>query len=121
MNIHPIAIRRCLLLSFAALIVLGLVEFAVYPGLSWQINRTLGNGQPPGSSMGYFRDVYVGRGLLVFGLIAIAGLAVAAKRSDRALHIAFGALLLLNGVLLVSSALWYYRAIADAAGATSRP
>jgi hypothetical protein len=54
-------------------------------------------------------------------LISVAGLALAAKRSHRAWQVALGVLLLLNAVLLVASSIWYYRAIAEAVGATSRP
>ncbi len=117
MIVHPKTIVQCLALCVAALIALALVEFTAYPILSWQINRAIGDGQAAGSSMGYFRDIYVGRGVLVFGLISIVGLALAATEGHRVLHAVFVALLVLNATLLVSSSLWYYRGIAAAAGA----
>jgi len=118
MNVHFATVSRRSALYLGALVALSLIEYAIYPGLSWQIGR-FGGGQPDGSTMRYFLDVYVLPGLGAFILISIAALALAAKKGSRPLRFVFGALLLLNVALLVFSSLSYYRGIAAATGATT--
>ncbi len=98
---------------------LALIEFAAYPSLATAINRALGDGQSPDSSMGYFRDVYIGRGLVAFALVSLGVLTFAANKGHRALHTALAVLVVVDVLLLVWSALWYFREIAAAAGAVS--
>lgn len=119
MTMHPATTRRCLALCLGVLAALGLIEYAIYPDVSWRISEVVGGGEADGSTMRYFLDVYVLPGLGAFTLIAIAGLALAARKSHRTLHAAFVVLLLLNAALLVSSSIWYYRVTAKAAGATT--
>ncbi len=119
MTIHPATTRRCFALCLGVLLALGLIEYAIYPDVSWRISEVVGGGQADGSTMRYFLDVYVLPGLGAFTLIAIAGLALSATRSHRALHATLIGLGLLNVSLLVSSSLWYYRGIAAATSATT--
>ncbi|HWZ86883.1 MAG TPA: hypothetical protein VN032_11820 [Thermoanaerobaculia bacterium] len=119
MTMHPATTVRCLALCLGVLVALALIEYAIYPDASWRISRAVGNGEVDGSTMRYFLDVYVMPGLAAFMLTSVTGLALAAKKSHRALHAAFGVLLLLNAVLLVASSIWYYRVTAEAAGATT--
>lgn len=118
-RIHPAGAGRCALLCFGVLLAIGIVVYATYPGLSYAINKAIGDGQAPGSSMGYFRDVYVLRGVAVFLLLSLGILALTTKAGHRILHTAFVGLLILAFVLLVSSSLWYFRSIAAASGAVS--
>jgi len=119
MTMHPATVRRCLALCLGVLVALGLIEYATYPDVSWRISEVVGGGEADGSTMRYFLDVYVLPGLGAFTLIAAAGLALAARKSHRALHAAFVVVLLLNAALLFSSSVWYYRGIAAATAATT--
>ncbi len=118
-RLHPSSPRACLVLGLGLLVALALVEFAAYPSLATSINRALGDGQTPDSSMGYFRDVYVGRGLIAFLLASLTALALAAGKGHRALHTALVILVAVNVLCFAGSALWYFREIAAAAGAVS--
>jgi len=115
--LHPAATGRCWILCFGILLALGILVLAEYPDLSYAVNRVIGDRQAPGSSMGYFRDVYVFRGIVVFLLVSLGMLAATAKASHSALHAAFVGLLILGILLLVFSSLWYFRSIAAASGA----
>lgn len=121
MTMHPSSKPWCLALCLGVLLALGLIEYAAYPDVSWRISEVVGGGQADGSTLRYFLDFYVLPGLGAFTLVAIASLAFAARRSHRALHAAFVALLLLDAALLVYSSVWYYRGIAAATRRRPRP
>jgi hypothetical protein len=116
-RLHPATAGRCLILCFGALLAFGVLIVTEYPDLSYAINKVIGDRQAPGSSMGYFRDVYVLRGVAAFLLLSLGVLALAAKAAHRSLHVAFVGLFGLGIVMVVWSSLWYFRSIAAASGA----
>lgn len=117
MTIHPATTTRCFALCLGVLATLGLIEYALYPDLSWRISDVVGGGEADGSTMRYFLDVYVVPGLGAFLVVSVAALALAAKKNHRTLHVVLGVLVLLNAALFASSSIWYYRATAEASGA----
>jgi hypothetical protein len=53
MTMHPATRVRCFALCLGALVALGLIEYAIYPDLSWRISQIFFQGEADGSTLRY--------------------------------------------------------------------
>jgi cytochrome bd-type quinol oxidase subunit 2 len=118
-SLHPESPRHCRSLWIGLLILLVAVEVASYYEIATRANDVVGKRTDPDSSMGYFRDHYFVPMALLFIVVSILVLGWASRRGHGRLHLALGLLLALNVIMVVGSAIWYFRTIDAAASATS--
>lgn len=102
--------QRGLWSNVIALIVVTVLEVVFYPYIAEGIYRLVGGKGGAGSSIGYFRDVYVAGAAAAFLLILIVG-AWAASRAGRLGSKTLIGAWIANAGLLIASALWYFHAI----------
>jgi len=103
--------RRYLLFHLLVLIAAIALEIRFYPTAASAIDGVLGGGGGEDGALGYFRDHYVMPAGVALMVLAIAGLSVAAARSDRALHRLAVVFWVVNLIALFLSSVWYFHAV----------
>ena len=106
----PVA-RGSLLLNILAVAAIVALEVRLYPAAASAVDRLLGGDGSPGSSIGYFRDLYVLPAGIVFTALAITSLAFAARRGQGVFYRVVIGSWLLNLIAIFISSLWYFQTI----------
>jgi hypothetical protein len=107
---RDVALATVSLFSVTALCVV------VYPALAVRVDALVGGRGGSGSSLGYYRDLYVLPAALSFIVVSAAGTTLAARRGRRSLLIVAAGAWLLLLIGLVASVEWYYGAVRSASG-----
>jgi len=104
---------RRFLTSFIVLVVATILEVIYYPDIATTIYSLFGGHGGPGSSIGYFRDIYVLAGAVGFALLA--GIALWTTRKSH-WHSRLATILawVTNLTFLTASVLWYFHSIGTA-------
>jgi hypothetical protein len=100
-------------LNVIALVVITALEVLFYPYIAESVHGLAGGTRGADSSIGYFRDVYVAAGAVLYILTLIASVWAASRTRRFVPHILIGAWIV-NVALVIGSALWYFNAVRTA-------